>query len=71
MLFFAHPYRSGERGANENSNGIIRGFFPKGTDFSKVSDEDIAKTQNWMNHYPGKILDGLPPIKLFPLRLLA
>jgi hypothetical protein len=55
-IFFAHPYRSGERSTNENSNGIIRRFFPKGTDFSKVSDEDIAKTQNWMTVIPEKSL---------------
>jgi IS30 family transposase len=71
LLFFAHPYRSGERGANENSNGIIRRFFPKGTDFANVSEWEIAKAQTRMNRYPRKILNGLPPVKLFPLRLLA
>jgi IS30 family transposase len=71
LLFFAHPYRSGGRGANENSNGIIRGFFPKGTDFSAISEEAAAKVQSWINNYPRKILDGRPPIKLAPFRLLA
>ncbi|MDR1148565.1 MAG: IS30 family transposase [Spirochaetaceae bacterium] len=70
-LFFAHPYRSGERGTNENSNGIIRRFFPKGTDFSTVSEEAVAKTQSWINNYLRKILQGQPPIKLSPFRLLA
>jgi IS30 family transposase len=65
LLFFTHPYISGERGANENNNGIIRRFFPKGTEW------EIAKAQRWMNRYPRKILNGLPPIKLFPLRLFA
>ncbi|MDR1257230.1 MAG: IS30 family transposase [Spirochaetaceae bacterium] len=70
-LFFAHPYRSGERGTNENSNGIIRRFFPKGTDFSTVSEEAVAKVQSWINNYPRKILHGQPPIKIAPSRLLA
>jgi IS30 family transposase len=69
-LFFARPYRSGERGTNENSNGI-RGFFPKGTDFSTVSEEAVAKVQSWINNYPRKILHGQPPIKIVPFRLLA
>ena len=60
-IYYCHPYRSGERGTNENSNGIIRRWFPKGTDFTDVSDQDILKVQNWMNHYPRKILDWKCP----------
>src|SRR3990167_1440299 len=40
--FFAHPYSSWERGTNENTNGLIRDYFPKGTDFRTISDEEIA-----------------------------
>ncbi|MDR0916495.1 MAG: IS30 family transposase [Oscillospiraceae bacterium] len=61
-VFYAHPYSSWERGTNENSNGIIRRFFPKGTDFSKVSTRRIAAVQNWMNNYPRKILGGKTPL---------
>lgn len=55
-VYFCHPYSSWERGSNENVNGMIRRKHPKGTDFSKVSAAEIAKTQAWINNYPRKIL---------------
>ena len=41
--FFAHPYCSHERGANENANGLFRRYFPKGTDFEMITDEEVAR----------------------------
>ncbi|WP_231373451.1 hypothetical protein [Thioalkalivibrio sp. ALE19] len=38
-VYFARPYHSWERGSNENPNGLIREYFPKGTDFAQVSEE--------------------------------
>jgi len=58
-MYFAHPYSSWERGSNENANGIIRRFFPKGTDFSKVSLARIQAVEDWMNSYPRRILGGI------------
>jgi len=58
-MYFAHPYSSWERGSNENANGIIRRFFPKGTDFSKVSIAQIQAVEDWMNDYPRRILGGI------------
>ena len=58
-MYFAHPYSSWERGSNENANGIIRRFFPKGTDFSKVSIASIQSVEDWMNDYPRRILGGI------------
>ena len=58
-MYFAHPYSSWERGSNENANGIIRRFFPKGTDFSKISRAKIQAVEDWMNNYPRRILGGL------------
>jgi len=58
-MYFAHPYSSWERGSNENANGIIRRFFPKGTDFSKVSPAKIQAVEDWMNDYPRRILGGI------------
>lgn len=58
-MYFAHPYSSWERGSNENANGIIRRFFPKGTDFSKVSLASIKAVEDWINDYPRRILGGI------------
>jgi len=58
-MYYAHPYSSWERGSNENANGIIRRFFPKGTDFGKVNLAEIQKVENWMNDYPRRILGGI------------
>ena len=58
-MYFAHPYSSWERGSNENANGIIRRFFPKGTDFSKVSISKIQAVEDWINDYPRRILGGI------------
>lgn len=55
-VYFCHPYSSWERGSNENVNGMIRRKHPKGTDFSKVSAAEIARTEAWVNSYPRKIL---------------
>jgi IS30 family transposase len=58
-MYFAHPYSSFERGSNENANGIIRRFFPKGTDFGKISTAKIQAVEDWMNDYPRRILGGI------------
>jgi IS30 family transposase len=58
-MYYAHPYSSWERGSNENANGIIRRFFPKGTDFSKVKVAKIQEVEDWMNNYPRRILGGI------------
>ncbi|MFT5287127.1 MAG: IS30 family transposase [Planctomycetota bacterium] len=58
-LFFAHPYRSSERGSNENANRIVRRFIPKGADISGFSKKKIQKIEDWINSLPRKILDDL------------
>ena len=50
--FFAHPYSSWERGTNEHINGLIRWYLPKGTDFSKISDEQVAHIESLINNRP-------------------
>ncbi len=62
--FFAHPYRSSERGANENANGLLREYFPKGTDFRNVSDEDIEKVEYALNSRPRKRLGYATPLEI-------
>ena len=51
-VYYAHPYRSGERGSNENANRLIRRFIPKGTDITPISEEFIQKIEAWINNYP-------------------
>ncbi len=63
--FFAHPYRSCERGANENTNGLLREYFPKKTDFTKISDEDIRKVEYDLNMRPRKRLNWSTPLEAF------
>lgn len=48
-------YRELERGTNERLNRDIRKIFPKGTDFSKVSDKQVQRCEDWVNHYPREI----------------
>ncbi len=58
--FFAHPYHSWERGTNENTNGLIREYFPKKTDFDMVRDDDIRNVEWNLNTRPRKRLDAYP-----------
>lgn len=58
-LYYCHPYRSGERGTNENQNKLIRRFYPKGVDLSEVTQEELNKIQDFMNNMPRKIFNGL------------
>jgi IS30 family transposase len=60
-IYFAHPYRSCERGLNEHTNGKIRYFFPKKTDFGNVTDEEVQQVQNLLNDRPRKSLNFLTP----------
>jgi IS30 family transposase len=55
-IYFAHPYSSWERGTNENTNGLVRRFYPKKTDFNKVSEVDLGKLQDQLNNRPRKVL---------------
>jgi len=63
--YFCHPFCSGERGLNENTNGLIRDFLPKGTDFNLISDEEILEIQNNLNSRPRKALKFKRPVYLF------
>lgn len=51
-MYYAYPYRSGERGSNENNNRLIRRFIPKGIDITGISEEFIPKIEVWINNYP-------------------
>jgi len=60
-IYFAHPYSSWERGINENTNGLIRQYFPKGTDFNEVTEEHIYFVMKRLNERPRK----KQPVELF------
>lgn len=60
-IWYCHSYAAWEKGSNENHNRMIRRWFPKGTDFSKVTKKRVAEIQDWMNNYPRKILDWYTP----------
>ena len=64
-VYYAHPYSSWERGSNENCNGLLRRFFPKGTDWSKVTDKEIARVEYLINARPRKRLKGQTPAEVF------
>lgn len=55
QFYYCHPYRSSERGSNENQNKFIRRKYPKGTDFGTVSAKEIKELEKWINNYPRKI----------------
>lgn len=60
-VYFADPHSPWQRGLNENTNGLIRTYFPKRTDFSIYSDEDFKKVENALNTRPRKALKYLTP----------
>ena len=64
-IFFARPYASWQRGTNENTNGLIRQYFPKGTDFNQVSDDEIRWVMDRLNNRPRKTRGGHSPNELF------
>jgi IS30 family transposase len=64
-VYFAHPHSPWERGTNENTNMLIRDFFPKGTDFYQVSRYKIKKVQAMLNERPRKVLDWENPATVF------
>lgn len=64
-VYFADPNSPWQRGTNENTNGLIRQYFPKGTDFNKVTLEEIKFAQNRLNTRPRKVLGWSTPIKEF------
>jgi len=64
-VYFADPYAAWQRGTNENTNGLLRQFHPKRSDFSKVSDESLAFSVKMINHRPKKCLGYRMPHEAF------
>lgn len=69
-IFFAHPYHSWERGLNENHNGLIRQYFPKDMDLTNVTEEQVQRVVDKLNHRPRKVLGFRSPHEiLFGVRM--
>lgn len=67
--YYANAYHSWERGTNENTNGLIRDFFPKKTDFTTIPTEEIQKVEYLLNTRPRKRLGWLTPLEVFSKEL--
>lgn len=63
--YFAHPYHSWERGLNENTNGLLRQYFPKGKDLFEVTDEEVQRAMDKLNNRPRKCLGYKTPNQAF------
>jgi len=61
MVYFAKPYHSWERGSNENTNGLIRRLYPKGSDFSGLGPQEQRRIEKWLNTRPRKCLGWKTP----------
>jgi IS30 family transposase len=64
-FYFAHPYSSYERGTNENTNGLIRQYFPKNRDFRTITDSEIIRAMKRLNNRPRKRLGYKTPNEVF------
>jgi IS30 family transposase len=64
-FYFANPYHSWERGVNENTNGLVRQYFPKLTNFARISDEEVSQVVEKLNNRPRKTLGYKTPNELF------
>jgi len=65
QVYYAHPYSSFERGTNENWNGIVRRFIPKGSNFDKLTDKDIQRINHYINTLPRKRFGYRTPLDLW------
>lgn len=63
-IYFAEPYAAWQRGVNENTNGLLRQFFPKGTDFTDVSHHELRNAVELINTHPRKRLNYRTPNEL-------
>jgi len=70
-VYFAHPYSSWERGANENTNGLLRQYLPKGSDFAQLTNWQLESTIRQLNDRPRKCLNYRTPAEVFWRRSVA
>jgi len=63
--FFAKPYHAWERGLNEHTNGLVREYFPKSTDFTTISDDEVLRVEELINNRPRAVLAFRTPLEVF------
>jgi len=68
-IYFAEPYKSWQRGLNEHTNGLVRQYFPKGTDFTTLTQNQVQETEDRLNARPRKILNYRTPHEVFSKQL--
>ncbi len=68
-IYFAHPYSSWERGTNENTNGLIRRYLPKGTNFNEIDENKLLFIQEKLNNRPRKIIGYKTPKEIMDFEL--
>jgi len=68
-IYFAYPYSSWERGTNENTNGLIRRYLPKGTDFNEIDENILMIIQEKLNNRPRKIIGYKTPKEIMDYEL--
>lgn len=64
-IYFAHPYASWERGLNENTNGLVRQYFPKKYEFARITNKDLQQVEDLLNNRPRKTLGYRTPNEVF------
>jgi IS30 family transposase len=64
-VYFAHPYSSWERGLNENTNGLIRQYFKKGSSLENITESQVEEVMQKLNHRPRKTLNYKTPHAIF------
>ena len=70
-FYFAHPYSAWERGTNENTNGLLRQYFPKNRNFATITDDELELIMNRLNTRPRKCLDFKSPSEVFFMHSVA
>lgn len=68
-VYFAKPYCAWQRGTNENTNGLVRQYFPKGTDFQRISHREVARVEKLINERPRRRLGYRTPAQILAKRL--